>query len=166
MANKFTSFLDKYSNNPRKAATLGIILLVIVLVIWIVFKIFGKKIQDLITSARNQLNQSASMNDIENRYPGQQKTYTSFEYNTFADKLYTAMKGPGTNESAIQQVMQQMKNDLDVYALIDAFGTRAAAWPSSWSGTLSAWLTDELSTSEMEKYVNQPLRSRGISYQF
>lgn len=164
--NKIESFFDRYTNDPKKAATLVCMILLIFLVVWIVIKIFGNKISSIFTKAGNQIQQSIDMQQIEDRYTGQQKSYTTFEYETMASNLYTAMKGAGTNEAAIRAVMNKMKNDLDVYALIDAFGTRDAAWPSSWSGTLSDWLIDELSTSDLEKYVNSVLKSKGISFRF
>lgn len=163
---KIAEFFDKYTSDWKKAATLGVMLLVIIIAVWIVIKMFGTNIKNLFSKAQNQLQQNAAMNTIEQRYPNQTKSYTTYEYQSMADRLYNAFKGLGTDDNVVMDVMRQMKNDLDVYALIDAFGTKQGAWPQrSFSGTLPTWMSDEMSTSELAK-INSILSSKGIEYRF
>ena len=90
-------------------------------------------------------------------------TYTNTQYSIFANGLYSAMANTwfdyGTDEDAIKNIMQKMKNDADVLKLIQAFGTRDGY-------DLTGWLTTELNTSDMQEYVNGPLTANGITFQF
>jgi hypothetical protein len=93
---------------------------------------------------------------------GQSPSYQNTQYQIFADSLSAAMAywGPvNTDEKAIKNVFSKMNNNADVLKLIAAFGIR-----DDWG--LSKWLTYELDDDEKEKYVNQVLRSKGITYQF
>src|SRR5690606_4840034 len=90
---------------------------------------------------------------------GQSKTYTNAQYNGYADDLYIAMDGMGTDEDTIGTVFQKMQNDLDVIALNNAFGVRDGY-------DLKTWLRGDLSPSDMNKYVNNILRQKGITKTF
>lgn len=91
---------------------------------------------------------------------GQKQTYLDSQYNSYADALYTAMNGMGTNFDAIMRVFGAMKNDLDVAKLISAFGTKE-------DYNLTEWLADDLSDwlGEPDK-LNKLLASKGITYRF
>lgn len=91
---------------------------------------------------------------------GQKQTYLDSQYNSYADVLYTAMDGLGTNFDAIMRVFGAMKNDLDVAKLISAFGIKE-------DYNLTEWLADDLSDwfGEPEK-LNKLLASKGITYRF
>jgi len=97
---------------------------------------------------------------------GQRLTHTNSQYFGYADTLYTGMNSDwynpfsaGTDEEGIQDVMRQMKTDLDVFELIKAFGKRDGY-------TLGEWLADEFSSSDKEFYINEPLRRNGVKFQF
>lgn len=90
---------------------------------------------------------------------GMKKSYTNSQYNGFADDLYIAMKGIGTDEDMIGNVMSKMQNDLDVIALNNAYGIRDGY-------DLKTWLRNDLSPSDMNRYVNNILRQKGITKTF
>jgi len=97
---------------------------------------------------------------------GQRLTHPATQYFIYADALYTAMNSDwynpfsaGTDETSIMEVMADMKSDLDVMELIKAFGKKDGY-------SLGDWLTDELSSSYKEFYVNEPLRRNGVKFQF
>ena len=90
-------------------------------------------------------------------------SYTATQYGIFADTLYAAMVdywySYGTDEDAIKSVMKQMLNDADVLKLNQSFGTRDGY-------SLAAWLRDELSDSDLQYYVNDPLARNGVTFRF
>jgi hypothetical protein len=99
---------------------------------------------------------------------GVKYSYLTSQYNTFADKIFAALKGATEDEDMIKVVMSSMKNDLDVLALIAAYGTRDAsfwAWESAKYDLVTA-LNAYMTADEIEEYVNAPLRAGGIKYQF
>ena len=89
--------------------------------------------------------------------------YTNTQYSIFAEALYSAMADSwfwyGTDEDAIKSIMQKMKNDADVLKLNTSFGTKDGY-------TLSMWFRSELETSDLDEYVNAPLRANGVTFQF
>lgn len=131
------------------------ILLVIVLVIvaWLIFR-----------NVRGFLQRAGQISETAGEVAaltaqGQQKSYTNSQYASFANQLYYAMKGWGTDEEAIGQVFSKMKNDLDVIALNNAFGVKDGY-------DLQGWLRGDLSAADMQTYVNGILASKGISKTF
>jgi hypothetical protein len=99
---------------------------------------------------------------------GVQATYNNANYKTLADKLYSAMNTSGTDESAIFSVFQQLKNNIDVLKLIEAYGTRQLytfGIPTGGQQNLSQALTDELSSSDIAE-INKILFTKGINYKF
>lgn len=100
---------------------------------------------------------------------GTQYTYGAQQYLNFAESLFTAMDGVGTNESSIKRVMEQMKTYDDVLALIQAYGKRKWSKWELWDinpkpMTLAEALESELSSTEINTFVNTPLRK--TQYQF
>ena len=94
-------------------------------------------------------------------------TYNPTQYKIFADNLFDAFTGPGSDEVRIRSVFQQMKNDLDVLELIKAYGTRdggAYAWSPKM--TLIEQVPYDLTDSEILTYVNSPLQANGVTYRF
>lgn len=94
-------------------------------------------------------------------------SYTVTQYKVFADTLFDAFSGPGTDEERVKSVFQKMKNDLDVLELIKAYGTRDGGtyWYSP-KMTLIEQIPYDLTDSDIATYVNLPLRSNGVTYQF
>jgi len=97
---------------------------------------------------------------------GVKPTYTEGQYMLFADRIYTAGIDAffGTDEDAIYSVFGNMKNDLDVNKLIQAFGERRIEF-SMRKATLGAFLSSELDSEEMNK-INNILSTKGIKYRF
>ena len=85
-------------------------------------------------------------------------SYNEADYTVFANKLYAAMKGLGTDEDAIFSVFQLMNTESDVRQLINAFGTKKGE-------TLSQWLLGDLSAADIAK-INGILAYNGINYRF
>jgi hypothetical protein len=96
-------------------------------------------------------------------YQGQKPTYLDSQYVIFANSLYEAMNSSafnwGTDEDSVQGIMYRMKNDVDVNKLITAFDRKDG-------DDLSAWITGDFSVEDKEYYINKPLRSHNIKYQF
>ena len=104
-----------------------------------------------------------------NNKQGTQYSYGAQQYLNFAESLFTAMDGVGTDETSIKRVMEQMKTYDDVLALIQAYGKRKWSKWELWDInpkplTLAEALTSELSSSEINTFVNVPLRK--TQYQF
>lgn len=119
----------------------------------------------LLRSARGFLQRAGQVSEVIGEVAslqaqGVSKSYTNNQYNSYADRLYYAMKGLGTDEEEIGRVFSDMQNDLDVIALTNAFGVRDGY-------TLQAWLRGDLgSAAEMNRYVNDILRMKGITKTF
>lgn len=90
-------------------------------------------------------------------------TLPKTNYTLYANQLYTAMNGVGTDEETIYRVLAQLQSADDWYQLVKAFGSKkASSWFSSFEGTLYDWLSDELNAKEMKK-VNGILANIGIT---
>jgi hypothetical protein len=106
--------------------------------------------------------------------PEQKKySYIAQQYADFAQTLFDAMTGSiwggnaGTDETAIQRVMQKMNTKADVLALITAYGRRKLTTPYGWSTdpmTLKQSFDYELEPDELEMYVNAPIRKTGYKF--
>ena len=80
---------------------------------------------------------------------------SSTEDTNIADKLYTAMYGSATNENAIIDAIDLAPSLVDVSRVWDKFGIKKGMWPSSFKGDMSAWIEDELTSSEENRFKNQ-----------
>ena len=74
-----------------------------------------------------------------------------------AEKLYTAMKGWGTDEKAIYEVFSQVSTRDDVLYIFAQFGLKDGR-------NLTQWLTSELNAKERTN-VNAILTEKNINYQ-
>jgi len=74
-----------------------------------------------------------------------------------AEKLYTAMKGWGTDEKAIYEVFSQVTTRDDVLYIFAQFGLKDGR-------NLTQWLTSELNAKERAN-VNAILTEKNINYQ-
>jgi len=96
---------------------------------------------------------------------GETASYASATYSQLADKIYAAvMYTWGTDEQAIYDVFNLMKNNIDVAMLIKAFGKRRLEF-STQDAELGAHLSQDLDTTEIQK-INSILASKGITYRF
>lgn len=87
-------------------------------------------------------------------------TYQPSQYKTYAQTLFTAMDGAGTDWDPIKNVFDDMKNDLDILYLIDAFGTRkGTSWFASSDETdLASWLADDGVTEDVNGILETKAR--------
>ena len=76
---------------------------------------------------------------------------------SLAEKLYTAMKGWGTDEKAIYEVFNQVSTRDDVLYIFAQFGLKDGK-------NLTQWLTAELNAKERAQ-VNAILTQKNINYQ-
>jgi hypothetical protein len=88
----------------------------------------------------------------------------------FANRIFVAMDGNGTDENAILDVFTNVKNDADVLAIIKAFGTKKLTNSLLWSevvyqGGLAGAIQDELDAGDINK-LNMSLEKKGIKYKF
>lgn len=101
------------------------------------------------------------LNALQNA--GIDPTYLDSQYLGFAGTLFQAMDSWlfdwGTDEEAVQGVMQQMRNDADVNKLVSAFGSKDGY-------TLPEWIAGDFSAAAKDTYVNNPLAANGIVYRF
>ena len=134
---------------PSKLITWAIILLIVIIIIWFVYR----KIQKVIEASKDR----QLVNEADNAIVSNALTYTQADYKAMADKLYVAMDGAGTDEDAIKEVIAKLRTKSDFYALVKAFGVRkSSSWASSFVGNLIQWLADELSGDD-RKEVNDML---------
>ena len=96
--------------------------------------------------------------DVEKQIDKSDLSYANSEYTQMANKLYSAMKGIGTNENAIYDVFSQLETESDVRKLISTYGSKDGM-------TLQQWLIDDLSNRELQK-VNDILAKNNINYSF
>jgi hypothetical protein len=109
-------------------------------------------------------------NDIKKLSKTQKPSYNGSQYRVFADSLYEAMSGMGTDEEEVLNVFRQMKNALDVLLLTKAFDIRDYNDDKFLifnikSMNMNQWLSAELSTSNKAE-LNKILSSKGIKYTF
>ena len=126
----------------------------VIIVLLIVLLIFGgKKLINFFKSM--QITEKSELNNLI--LSGERLTYAESQYKVFADKIYTAMKGLGTDTSAVYTVFNAMNNKADVLKLVTVFGVRD-------DETLAEWMGGEkfLSVSQ----INKTLSNKGIDYQF
>ncbi len=108
---------------------------------------------------------SADKDIIDAKKSGVTPSYPLATYTQLADKIYTAvMYTWGTDEQAIYDAFNLMKNNLDVAMLIKAFGKRRLEF-STQDAELGAHISNDLDATEIAK-VNSILASKNITYRF
>jgi len=102
-----------------------------------------------------------------NQNPQTRQKLTNSMASAYANKLFQAMDGIGTDEQAIYSVFYKLQNDADFLAIQNAFGTRTIGSGSYFvadvKGTLIACLSSELDADEVKK-VNSILTQKKIKY--
>jgi hypothetical protein len=86
----------------------------------------------------------------------------------YANKLFTALNGYGTDEDAIYETLRKIKSDCDYVALNASYGIREISsgnWnpEPNFKGNLTSSLVHELGTDERAK-VNAILKNNKITY--
>ena len=89
---------------------------------------------------------------------------------SLANELEAAFQGYGTDYATVKRDFQQLANDADMVILLKTFGIRkigsGAYNPTpDFTGTLSAVMVDELSSSQMDE-INTILSQAGITQKF
>jgi len=122
--------------------------------------------QQIVGGAKTELQQILQKNLTLPPDQRQLPTVTPAQMKIYANNLYTAMDGGGTNfDDGIKPVMEKMNSDVDILNLIAAFGTRhGSSWFASSDDTdLATWFADDGATAD----VNEILETKPmISYRF
>jgi len=117
----------------------------------------GKKIIEAIKNRQKDQTFQGDLNELITG--GKNLSYQDSQYLIFADSLYQAMKGYGTDETSIAGIMYKMKNDADVLKLVQSFGQKDGY-------TLPEWIADDFSQDDKTFYINNILAKKGIQYRF
>lgn len=99
---------------------------------------------------------------IENEYGKNSVGYSGQDFKDMADRLYNAMNGIGTDESAIYNVIEMLRNRNDWELLEYAYGKRNI---DSWGGSaqdLKSSLHDDLGSGDIY-YINTMLEKIGAN---
>lgn len=142
-----------FIEDPRRAIVIGVFIVVII----IILVIFWSRIKRLFQGLMNRSAATSQLNDVEQQ-TGEVPTLSNASYYTYANQIYNACKGFGTDEDAIYNVFGQMNNTADVYKLIQVFGTKD-------NKTLPMWMRSELNSWEIKR-LNNILANKGINYAF
>lgn len=92
-------------------------------------------------------------------FPTQQPT----DYRLKAEALHTALDGCGTDDAQILRVFGGLKNEADVYALIDAYGIRKTSCMGIGSTSTLAGHLQECS-DETKAMLNRAAKSKGWNF--
>lgn len=125
-------------------------LFLVILLIYIISKV-KTKIEDALV--HNDLVNEANAEINKN-----QLTMTNSQFNTLATKLYSAMKGPGTDEEAVFNAFGELGTRSDLEQLLKTYDVKD-------SKTLKEWLYDELSIDDVA-HINEILAAKNINYVF
>lgn len=142
-----------FIEDPRRAWTIGIFLVIVI----VLLVVFWGKIKGLFESLVNKTALNSELQD-HIQETGETPTLSNATFNMLANKLYTAMKGVGTDEDTVYSVFGQLGNTADVLKLITVFGTKDGE-------TLDQWIRGDLSSWEINK-LNRLLANKGIVYSF
>jgi hypothetical protein len=95
---------------------------------------------------------------------GQKPSFPKSQYRAFADTIQQENLSFNTDEEKIYDIFKQMKNDLDIVMLIQAFGERRPYYTFRDVG-LAPFLNEDLNKSEIEE-INKILIAKNIKFRF
>jgi hypothetical protein len=151
-----------FSNRGKKIVLVigGIIATV---VIFRALKGFIKR-QDSREEVREAYNELEEMNSS----PTTRQKISSFQAQQYANTLFSAMDGYGTNETAIFGVFYKLFNDADFLAVSKSFGVREISSgylnpEPNMKGTMTECLHSELAFDDRKK-VNDILKAKKIRF--
>ncbi len=140
----------------------GIILIIIVLlIVWLVYKFY----KNVMPKTAQDINITKDKNDLSDQ--GQKPSFVRAWYDSAADKIYSCGAGQrvgGTDESCMYAVFVQLKNELDIVLLTEAFGIRRKGFSFS-DANLGGFIADEMNPEEISA-LNNILARRKINYRF
>jgi len=141
-------------NNFKKASPLMQVTVIVIVLVLIVLalKFFRSFLEN------SKIKSESLGEELALEAQGVQQSYSTAKYKQFANKLYVAFDGMGTDENAVYSVFGQMNNDLDIIKLNTAFGIKEET-------DLTGWILSELSSSELMK-LNNILANKGINHQY
>ena len=139
--------------NPKIMISIGII----VLIIGIVIAIFWKKIKNAIDEAKQDKKNEKKVDEVES-FTQKTQTYPDSYYVIFADQLDSAMRGCGTREEEVFNIIGKIKNDVDFIKLNNAFGTRK-------NQNLGRWIHGDFNEKDIKK-INEILKRNGVTMGF
>ena len=170
----------------KAVSIIAFIILIFVLIIWI-----KKLLKDAEEKRKQKEKDQEYVKDYQKYCGGKsnvgQASYPATDYIQLASTLYQAgcledsITCGGTDEDSIKSVFEKMNTVCDVIQLVQAFGERKKQTydintflgdlnPFSTSEhpkyPLGAWLAIEMDKEEVEEYVNDVLKSKGINYRF
>ena len=177
-----------YEDLPQWAR--GVVVVGGLVVTYIVGNTIYKKIKAFSDSADAQNKLKQLEDDLNKKLnQGQQPTFSSTQFNNFADSIQSAFEGcdystplipvPTTwilnigwsnSGASLFNILYQFNNDVDFLALQKAFGTRTISKGWYCGGdytnvTLSQAVNNQLNTQEIYA-VNKLLTQKGITYRF
>lgn len=137
--------------NTENIKKIAITVIIVVVVVLAVYRL-GLLVADKMASHRQS-------RQLDNSIDRKNLSYDENQYQTFANVLYKAMKGAGTDENAVKDVFSQMLTRSDVLKLISVFGVKDGE-------NLGEWINDDFSSSAKETYVNKVLEVNSVNYKF
>jgi hypothetical protein len=149
-----------------------VVKLVIVAVFIVLVIVIYRLIKKALTKSPGQQSLNTASDELKTLIKSGEKTnYSDAQFAAFADNLEQAMTGIGTDEEAIKKVINYLQNKADVLSLIKTFGIRDYTDDKFLMYNikplnLNQWFNIELGASDLENFVNQPLKQKGINYSF
>jgi hypothetical protein len=149
-----------------------VVKLVIVAVFIVLVIVIYRLIKKALTKSPGQQSLNTTSDELKTLIKSGEKTnYSDAQFAAFADNLEQAMTGIGTDEEAIKKVINYLQNKADVLSLIKTFGIRDYTDDKFLMYNikplnLNQWFNIELGASDLETFVNQPLKQKGINYSF
>jgi hypothetical protein len=95
---------------------------------------------------------------------GQKPSFPRSQYKAFADTIQQENLSWDTDEKKIYNIFKQMKNDLDITLLVEAFGNRRPQFTLN-DVALTPFLNEDLNKSEIEE-INKILIAKNIKFRF
>lgn len=95
---------------------------------------------------------------------GQKPSFPRSQYKAFADTIQQENLSFNTDEKKIYNIFNQMKNDLDITLLFEAFGNRRPQFTLN-EVALVPFLNEDLNKSEIGE-INKILTAKNIQFRF
>ena len=116
---------------------------------------------------RSEEQQTANELQKLNQNPYTKQKLSDAQAKSYANKLFQAMKGLGTDEQQIYSVFYKLQNNADFLAIQNAFGTKTVNSGNYFipdvRGTMVTCLSSELDIDETKK-VNDILKAKKIKF--